>query len=333
MAISDSKQLLASSRSPFYWETAVFKVEDTLFRVPKQRFMQTSTVFQDMFSVPTGGKLSSSEGQSDDNPIRFEKYSAVDFEALLRVLHPALVDVENASVDLNREQWTGVLRLSTIWEMKEVLQIRAHAIERLSNLKIDRPTPFDKFSLARDFCVSKWLIESISDIIMADELPPTSLGQMDADVLRRIISIQVLTSSDPCVRIPLFGNVPCYLGAVVCTRCSFPLFAEGATCPQGHTLKPDTVVQFPRDRLSQTDWKFSFRSTGSLPNCGYTCSSSFCHTAIGGSPLFCLSCQTSMAKIGLQAEPLTEVFLEPKRWKVGQLVRELFKDWMDEWDM
>lgn len=38
----------------YYLETIVFRVEDTLFRVPRRGFELESPVFASMFSLPTG---------------------------------------------------------------------------------------------------------------------------------------------------------------------------------------------------------------------------------------------------------------------------------------
>lgn len=61
------------------------QVEDTLFRVARHAFLQSSPVFEDMYSV---GGSNSGEGATDANPIVLEGYKASDFEALLKILYP-----------------------------------------------------------------------------------------------------------------------------------------------------------------------------------------------------------------------------------------------------
>jgi hypothetical protein len=64
------------------------QVEDTLFRVPRHEFEETSEVFSDMFRLPTGeGSLQTADGSSDENPILLEGHKAVDFANLLKILY------------------------------------------------------------------------------------------------------------------------------------------------------------------------------------------------------------------------------------------------------
>lgn len=51
----------------YYLETVVFRVEDTLFRVPRRGFELESVIFASMFSLPPGKH--NPEGQDDDSPI------------------------------------------------------------------------------------------------------------------------------------------------------------------------------------------------------------------------------------------------------------------------
>ena len=60
-------------------------VEDYLFKVPRDPFETESTVFRDMFLLPTGD-FHTEEGTSDDNPIYLEGVKKDEFELLLRVL-------------------------------------------------------------------------------------------------------------------------------------------------------------------------------------------------------------------------------------------------------
>jgi len=66
------------------------QVEDTLFRVSRQYFVEKSPIFRDMFSIPQIQiEGSSPEGSSDEKPLRLEGISKVDFERLLKVMYPS----------------------------------------------------------------------------------------------------------------------------------------------------------------------------------------------------------------------------------------------------
>lgn len=63
----------------------MLKVDGELYKLPRLDFEQKSTVFRDMFSMPATHDC---EGNSDENPIRLDSISKVDFERLLTVMFP-----------------------------------------------------------------------------------------------------------------------------------------------------------------------------------------------------------------------------------------------------
>ena len=61
----------------------IIKVEDRLFKVPRQLLTRESPVFEGMFSME-----SEAEGKDDDHPIVLEGYESRDFSSLLKLLLP-----------------------------------------------------------------------------------------------------------------------------------------------------------------------------------------------------------------------------------------------------
>lgn len=59
------------------------KVEDCLFRIPKQYLEQECRIFKDAFSLPA---TQDAEGSSDANPFRLDGVSKGDFRAFLQAL-------------------------------------------------------------------------------------------------------------------------------------------------------------------------------------------------------------------------------------------------------
>ena len=115
-------------------------MEDELFRVPKKDFTKHSEVFADMFVMPSGDHKNS-EGGNDEHPIFLEGYKKNDFIALLKVMYPRydgwwmilrfglipcssemLLSGTNTvmKIELSKEEWIGVLNLSTRWDMRKV---------------------------------------------------------------------------------------------------------------------------------------------------------------------------------------------------------------------
>jgi hypothetical protein len=64
----------------------VEQVESKLFKVPRRYFEKNSNIWRDVFTLPLGNNQA--EGSSDENPIRLESISSIDFQGLLRVMYP-----------------------------------------------------------------------------------------------------------------------------------------------------------------------------------------------------------------------------------------------------
>ncbi|KAF6750655.1 hypothetical protein DFP72DRAFT_774324, partial [Ephemerocybe angulata] len=160
----------------FYWDTVVFKVENSLFKVPRGQFIAQSEVFAGMFLVPrpVGDEHESAEGGSDANPIVLEGYKADDFKALLKVLYPSYVSsMVTEREDPTKYELESVLKLSTIWEMNK---IRSYAIKQLSIESV--LSPAERVTLAREHRVSKWFFQGVTSLVK-DAL---SLDDLEASV-------------------------------------------------------------------------------------------------------------------------------------------------------
>ncbi|KAF8967758.1 hypothetical protein BDZ97DRAFT_1916695 [Flammula alnicola] len=149
----------------FYWPNVFFKVEDKLFCVPRCEFEQSSEVFADMFLLPSGPAVNS-EGQDKEHPIVLQGYKKDEFACLLKVMYPtarSLISGTKLDLCLKKEEWVSVLKLSTIWNMKE---IREYAIHRLST-DVVLP-PIEKIQLARANKVARWLDEGVTGLVGGD---------------------------------------------------------------------------------------------------------------------------------------------------------------------
>lgn len=56
--------------------------------MPKHELVGQSTVFRDMFTLPSGEGNGKVEGGSDDNPILLDSVSRDAFKLLLKMLYP-----------------------------------------------------------------------------------------------------------------------------------------------------------------------------------------------------------------------------------------------------
>ncbi|KAF7370268.1 hypothetical protein MSAN_00658000 [Mycena sanguinolenta] len=143
---------LGSRDQDYYLKTITFKVEDTIFNVPRYHFERMSEIFATMLTLPAGDGIPT-EGQSDENPIVLEGVSGVDFRSLLKVLYPLdVLQVWNNASRLTKDDWISVLKLSTQWRF---LAVRDLAIQRLDNhgdIEI-----IERILLARQYDIADWL--------------------------------------------------------------------------------------------------------------------------------------------------------------------------------
>ncbi|KAJ7763582.1 hypothetical protein DFH07DRAFT_395903 [Mycena maculata] len=128
----------------YYLESVTFQVEDNLFKVPRYHFERNSEIFASTFMLPA---THNAEGVSDQNPIKLEGISSIDFERLLAVLYP----LEEPMPTLPKDHWISVLKLATLWRL---LGTRALAI---SHLDAEVKNDVEGINLARKYHVASWL--------------------------------------------------------------------------------------------------------------------------------------------------------------------------------
>ncbi|KAJ3519322.1 hypothetical protein NMY22_g13256 [Coprinellus aureogranulatus] len=134
-------------RGGCYHETVAFEVEGSVHRILRHGLEKHSTVFRDMFSLPQdqGAKK---EGESDENPIKLAGCASEEFESLAEVLYPVLGETP----ELTKAQWTGVLKLSRLWDMPLVAKI---AIEKLSGFELSAVEKIKRGEGAWGSCMAK----------------------------------------------------------------------------------------------------------------------------------------------------------------------------------
>ncbi|KAJ3523532.1 hypothetical protein NMY22_g11398 [Coprinellus aureogranulatus] len=211
----------------FCSDIAVFKVENTIFRVLRKGLANASPLFETLFLLP--GVNGESEGQTNDHPIVLESYKACDFDALMRVVYPRSNDLIAGGVTLTKDQWVGVLRLSTIWEMKG---IRNFAITKLSSEEMAL-TPVEKVTLARDHKIAPWLVEGLKSLTSDTELSPDALeevvGLRTAFQLTAVrLKLATIASQFTTVRQPQ-GNWAGVRIRDICQNCCYKPFVKDKT--------------------------------------------------------------------------------------------------------
>ncbi|KAH9486151.1 hypothetical protein JR316_0000215 [Psilocybe cubensis] len=163
-----------------------FRVENTVFRVPKQAFDLEETIFKDMFALPAPVS-EIQEGSSNEYPIYLEGIEADDFRSFLRVLCPlGQPPVTELKV------WIGALALATLWHFTEV---RAEAIEAISQ-KMKGMGVLQRIHLGRKCNSEKWVQDAYIELLnkqtlMLDELSGPSLEySLDWPTIAKIFYIR-----------------------------------------------------------------------------------------------------------------------------------------------
>ncbi|KIJ05491.1 hypothetical protein PAXINDRAFT_21264 [Paxillus involutus ATCC 200175] len=149
-----------SKHEQFYMNTVTFLVEDCLFKVPRSPFETESTVFKDMFSLPVGDRV---EGLNDDEPIRLEGTKKDDFEQLLKVLFHRTNGLSPA-LPMNVEQWTSVLKLSTLWGFSTLRQAAFNRLSRSTTIPLAK-----KIALGYQYDVESWLLPTMNELVRRPE--------------------------------------------------------------------------------------------------------------------------------------------------------------------
>ncbi|KAF8548457.1 hypothetical protein OG21DRAFT_1449080 [Imleria badia] len=174
-----------SRHAYFYTDTVTFRVEDSLFKVPRDPFELESTVFRDMFLLPTGD-LHREEGTSDDNPIYLEGIQKDEFEQLLGVLFHRTHGTSQRSWPETNDQWTTVLRLATLWGFDAVRQA---AIDPLK----EKMSPVDRVVLGQTYNLDfeSWSLPAMNEIVRRQN--PISLEEgrhMGLDMALKLASVR-----------------------------------------------------------------------------------------------------------------------------------------------
>ncbi|KAF6755682.1 hypothetical protein DFP72DRAFT_1169507 [Ephemerocybe angulata] len=242
-----------SNRSAnFYWETVVFKVEETLFRVPRHGLEQASEVFADMFRMPTGPDVldqdaSSPEGCSDDKPILLEGYKSSEFNSLMKYIYPSRVPDESKGGEvavlsaglgvegLNEEEWIDILKLANIWQMESIRNAAIHELSVVRGL-----TPIKKIVLGRQHRIAQWIEEGLTSLVTTPVDCRASLADLHPlgwETSAKILSIQQQLDIDSLPRsTPTFRPKYHFSMAVDRRMISFPKKAVRCRICEGALL-------------------------------------------------------------------------------------------------
>ncbi|KAK7052814.1 hypothetical protein VNI00_004133 [Paramarasmius palmivorus] len=171
-ASTSTKKSLPKRDRHFYFDTVVFLVGNTIFRVPSRYFYENSAIFRDAHSISKDNK--DGEGTSDENPIKLplpDDTNVEDFITILKIIVPLSVSAP-APDNLTSAQYFSVLKLSTCWGFKD---LRNLAIKKISK-KHKFPSLINKIKTGRKYRVKQWVHEGLQGLLADRYLP--SLGEL-----------------------------------------------------------------------------------------------------------------------------------------------------------
>jgi hypothetical protein len=122
----------------------LLQVEDTLFKVPRYLFEESSEIFRDMFLLPTP-EGTPYDGSSDEQPLFLEGVRKMDFRRLLWAMDFTLQFESRVSKDFEDmeeygecedepilcDDWASALELSCMWQMARVRDLAVKKILQL----------------------------------------------------------------------------------------------------------------------------------------------------------------------------------------------------------
>ncbi|KAJ2936339.1 hypothetical protein H1R20_g755, partial [Candolleomyces eurysporus] len=177
-AVASAEGASTVTRGKFYTEDTqfvIFQAENVLHQVPRYALVKHSEMFRDMFQLPqpvqvddgngSGRAVSSStEGSSDENPIRIpECFTNFEFESLLEIIYSTGESLKT----LSKEQLIAALKLAFHWEMHKVV---SNIVDYTTRLDL---TPKEKLLLGKRYKIPHFLKEGFFHFIDPVEYKPT----------------------------------------------------------------------------------------------------------------------------------------------------------------
>ncbi|KIM36758.1 hypothetical protein M413DRAFT_31388 [Hebeloma cylindrosporum] len=229
----------------YYFQNLVFKVEDTLFCVPRNAFERPNgNFFSDaLFSIPGPGENGEQiEGRGDKHPLILSGVSKEHFRGFLRVMYPLTTKYED---------WVGVLHLSTMWGFVE---IRERSIQAVSVFLDDKPV-IDKILLARKYHVKDWLFAGYTALVLQDQLDFNELlSALDPLTVARLFYVRETFLRSQLSKLPFSENTIRRKWGAAATGAGFQI-DKSMDLPYGSDLLDSThaFADSPVPGGSQTD--------------------------------------------------------------------------------
>ncbi|KAF7368626.1 BTB domain-containing protein [Mycena venus] len=118
----------------------IIRVQNTLFKIHKFHLVHNSTVFADMFNLPSGGQQE--EGLSDDSPIILGSLSAADFRFVLKYMYAGAMSMQIDSIPLSALR--EIIAVAEFADKYEMMDLNKWALSYISRRVFVFVPPGDK---------------------------------------------------------------------------------------------------------------------------------------------------------------------------------------------
>jgi hypothetical protein len=175
------------------------KVDKCFFKVPR-RWFEDSSAFRKMFELPIVGNTMP-DGSSIERPFRLDGIDPTDFKLLLRVvasrsagLTRNVLPVQLTQRSYEREdalsidEWTLVLKLSTMWDFQAVKSKAINEVFHLSEIG-----SLAKISLAKEYGLFEELIYSLELLAREGIVDEDDMNALGLNYFLKILEVQERT--------------------------------------------------------------------------------------------------------------------------------------------
>jgi hypothetical protein len=159
------------------------QVENTLFKLPRYLFEESSEVFRDMFLLPAPEDMPY-DGSSDEQPLILQGVRKLDFRRLLRAMkvpakfHPQNLPGNEGESTLS-DVWASALELSCMWQMDKVREMSVKEISQLQD-RLNTKDQTDLLRLSTKLGVTEIRAGSIQ--LLSDTLQPVEQIQLGIEL-------------------------------------------------------------------------------------------------------------------------------------------------------
>ncbi|KAF7367986.1 BTB domain-containing protein [Mycena sanguinolenta] len=186
---------------------SVIRVENTLFKIHKFPLIQSSPVFQSMFSLPVA--TNEAEGLSDDRPIILVGDTAEDFRAVAKYMYASPIHIQIDSItEIALPEIISVAKFAHKYDMdfwqEWASRILTRLLVDLSLLPVEHfPALYSLYHRLADYPTRNRIMKHWCEVVRRDQLSIVSIllaadAADDRDALAVIYCTEIIRQENSC---------------------------------------------------------------------------------------------------------------------------------------